>query len=353
MRHGAVAWGECKAVHHINGHLRTKFSCIVQMCTGLFLIKNKTQRKNNCRRPFRPFKYSIMPLLSLVEILPQDLIDRLIDTLRSSSSDWFSERDHLQTCALLCRPFLPRSQHHLFSSIKLTADRVHDFYEILRRTPSIARAVHTLHLVFYEGRCDWMLDGRGAEFVYIMTSITQPTTSTSTMLCKLKLEGQRPSGSSIKNPQLFLERVIKPFLAQFITSLHIETLSNVPINIIDSCVGLTELELVCASFKYGHTHTHIQSSLPQHKLRKIEYTDSNQVKRLTMAESQTRPRLDLSELRSLCAHIDSWNEATFEQWIIDESAGALEELCFENFEDPREFLVAYNGDSIFQLTAIS
>jgi len=38
-------------------------------------------------------------------------------------------------------------------------------------------------------------------------------------------------------------------------SLQIETLSNVPIDIIDSCIGLTELELACASLKYGHTHT--------------------------------------------------------------------------------------------------
>lgn len=46
------------------------------------------------------------------------------------------------------------------------------------------------------------------------------------------------------------------YQAQFITSLHTETL----------------------------THTHTQSSLPRHKLRKFEYTDSNQVKRLTTAE---------------------------------------------------------------------
>ncbi|KAF8972014.1 hypothetical protein BDZ97DRAFT_2070656 [Flammula alnicola] len=256
-------------------------------------------------------------------------------SLTSSDGDRFSQRHHLQTCALLCRAFLPRSQHHLFSSIKLTAGRVHEFYEILQRTPSIAGAVRTLHLVFYDGRCDWMVDGGGAEFVYILTSITQPTTSTSTLLCKLKLEGQRPSGSSIKSPQLFLERVFKPFLARFITSLHIETLANVPIDVIDSCVRLTELALVCASLKYGHTHTHTQSSPPRHKLRRLEYTDSGPVKQLT---TQTRSRLDLSELRSLYVHMDSLSEATFEQWVIDESAGALEELCFKNFDDPQSQL---------------
>jgi len=43
---------------------------------------------------------------------------------------------------------------------------------------------------------------------------------------------------------------------------------------------------------------------------------------------------------------------TFEQWIIDESSEALEELCFKNFDDPREFLAPYNGDSISQLTSV-
>ena len=292
-----------------------------------------------------------MPPLSLVDALPQDLIDRLIDTIHllgSSDGDQFSD---IETCSLLCRVFLPRSRHHLFSSIKLTAWRVHEFYEILQRTPSIAGAVRTLHLVFFDGSCDWMVDVQvgNAEFIYILKSITQPTTSTSTMLCKLKLEGQRPSGSKIKNAQLFLDRVFKPFLARYITSLHIEGFANVPVDVIDSCVQLTELALVGASLKHGHGHTYTQSSPSRHKLRRLEYTNSGQVKRLTTDDLQTRSRLDLSELRSLYVHMDALSEATFQQWVVDESAGALEELCFKNWDDPGEFLAAYNGDWIFKL----
>ena len=54
-----------------------------------------------------------------------------------------------------------------------------------------------------------------------------------------KLKEQRLPGSIFKSPQLFLERVFKPFLAQFITFLHIEALDNAPIDVIDSCAGLT------------------------------------------------------------------------------------------------------------------
>ncbi|KIM39017.1 hypothetical protein M413DRAFT_29591 [Hebeloma cylindrosporum] len=271
--------------------------------------------------------------LSLIDVLPQDLIDLLIDLLWSAG-----ERFAIRECASLCRAFLPRSQHHWFSFMKLTHGRVPEFYDILQRTPSIARAVRSLHLVFNAGRCDWKVDAGAPEFMYILKSITQPTTSTeSTSLRELKLEDEYSNAAKIKNPQLFIERVFKPFFAPHIKSLHIENLSNVPIDVIDACIGLTELALVGTSlnFKYGRSNTqsHPQFSPRRHKLKRLEHTDSAQLKRLTMADPQTQSRLDLSELRSLYVHIDSMSEAA-EQWVIDESAGALEELHFYNFDDP-------------------
>ena len=268
---------------------------------------------------------------SLVDVLSQDLIDRLIDTVvELVDGDW-DQQCCLSICASVCQAFLPRSQYHLFSSIKLNEGRVQEFYEIIKSKPLIAKRVRALHLVFYDGKydLDWMINDH--KFRYIMTSITHPTTP----LYKLKLEGQRSSGSMV-NPQVFLDRVFKPFLARFISSLHIEALARVPIALIDSCVQLTELTLLSTSFKYGKHRT----DPPQHKLRRLEYNNPFQVKQLTAGELGSR--LEFAGLHTLYVHTDSSTDLNFEQWITNESSGMLEELYFKILDDPGEFPAVCN-----------
>ncbi|KAF8907701.1 hypothetical protein CPB84DRAFT_272661 [Gymnopilus junonius] len=104
-------------------------------------------------------------------MLPQELIDDIIDNVANTTMK-FGPQNSLSSCALVCKCFLPRSQMHLFSKIKICATsrtfgnhhkterskRTKEFLDILKHRPLITDYIRELHLVVSELDKGYLLD---------------------------------------------------------------------------------------------------------------------------------------------------------------------------------------------------
>lgn len=86
--------------------------------------------------------------------LPIEVCERIIDCLPAFIGfpcwDWpnfGTERRTLYTCALVCRDWVPRSQHNLFCQVELcTTRQAHAFLDIVTRFPHRAKLVQSLSI---------------------------------------------------------------------------------------------------------------------------------------------------------------------------------------------------------------
>ncbi|KAJ7510658.1 hypothetical protein B0H11DRAFT_1955651 [Mycena galericulata] len=87
-----------------------------------------------------------MNAASILDIFPQELIDRVIDESADSAAT-------LRSCALVCKAFLPSSQAHIFLSIDCTItatsmaqNRFERLSQVLSISPHLARHIQSLRI---------------------------------------------------------------------------------------------------------------------------------------------------------------------------------------------------------------
>ncbi|KAJ7237529.1 hypothetical protein B0H12DRAFT_1138627 [Mycena haematopus] len=77
--------------------------------------------------------------MASVSDLPQELVDKII-------SEFEDDEANLRVCALISRVFVPCSQHHLFSSVRLTRSNLYAFRTLVESSPAIAAYVRRVDL---------------------------------------------------------------------------------------------------------------------------------------------------------------------------------------------------------------
>ncbi|KAH9480760.1 hypothetical protein JR316_0007360 [Psilocybe cubensis] len=138
---------------------------------------------------------------------------------------------------------------------------------------------------------------------------------------------------NLRNPLLFVDNVI-PFFASSITSLTIQCLAHVPVEIISSCVHLTSLAVSFTSLTGQST---IQSpgiptkSKPLHHLQLTNFSYQNS--RIAL-EVLLRPssHVDLSRLQTLIVYADKSSYNIIKD-LLKACSNALEEFALLSVGD--------------------
>ncbi|KDR76714.1 hypothetical protein GALMADRAFT_453378 [Galerina marginata CBS 339.88] len=233
-----------------------------------------------------------MQIHSLVDSLSQEILDAIIDLLRY-------DEQALRACSMVSRALLPRCQAHLFRRIALDVEdlleknsssidsvqgnRIGVLREILHCTPHIAHCVR--HLVIRissnDRHSEWL--SKDPIFLDCMTMIGKN-------LQKLLFFGTyeypdlySPVAISDIYHQALETQFWRPSIANFITSLRLYRVGNVPVSFITSCRQLTDLDLSYTTLKSPDA-----LELPilfRPKLKKYAFTKSSKATEILLQES--------------------------------------------------------------------
>ncbi|KAF8803321.1 hypothetical protein BYT27DRAFT_7260356 [Phlegmacium glaucopus] len=253
-------------------------------------------------------------------MLCQELIDLIIDHLADSG----------QHCPIVSRSFRRRSQQNRFESIVIKGDtqnRVQNLFTIIQHNPDIARYIQELTLECTGFTYSWI--GEDPLFIAIMDKIS--TSGTPIRKLTIRADADENDGYEtlmLKDPKPLLDHFFLPFISPFITSLTLERLENVPIEVVESCVHLTHLELLHVRWAEGERRNSSQSH-HRLKLRHLAHRLSRpELKKLfnPSSSSSSSSSLDLSHLKSFIVYTDELRDLEFENQIIDISRESLEEI---------------------------
>ncbi|KDR79139.1 hypothetical protein GALMADRAFT_137031 [Galerina marginata CBS 339.88] len=260
--------------------------------------------------------------------LYQELIHKTIDQVAADSKDWLGE--NLLQCALVSRAFRPRSQLYMFSSIGIRGNstsrqqRIQKLFEIIKQNPNVAHYIEELSLECTGDEYSWITED--ATFTAVMAKI-----SSARQLRKLTIGADPHMGDGydtlrLEHPQPLVDHFFLPFIAPFITSLSFHGLLNLPIDIVASCVNLTDLELLHVKFEASEEVGHADC-LPL-KLQSLSHRLSQPAleKLFATTSDGSGSILDLSQLKYFTVYTDELEDLELEQQIIDRSSESLEEL---------------------------
>ncbi|KAF8803315.1 hypothetical protein BYT27DRAFT_7260351 [Phlegmacium glaucopus] len=246
-------------------------------------------------------------------MLYQELIDLIIDHLA----------DLGHQCPIVNCSFCQRSQQHIFESIVIKGDlqtRVQNLFTIIQHNPDIARYIQELTLECTGFEYSWI--GGNPLFTVVMDNIVSATSNKP--LRKLTIRADADVGGGyetlmFEDPKPLLDHFFMPFISPFITSLTLERLKNVPIEVVESCIHLTHLELLHVELgERRNSQSHHRLKL-QHLVHRLS---GSALEELLNASSS----LDLSHLKSFVVYTDTLWDLEFENQIIDLSRQSLEEI---------------------------
>ncbi|KIM35650.1 hypothetical protein M413DRAFT_32309 [Hebeloma cylindrosporum] len=263
--------------------------------------------------------------------LSQELVDKLIDDLAASVVDIPFYRSHcLFRSALVCKSFLPRSQYHIFRSIKIqsegayehdyTIKRCQELCRILTQSPQIAAHVQELRLDIQPH--DKICLHQTPSFMQAINQICQAHHP----IDKLTLAGFRTS--QLCDPQGFLDAFTRPFISPFITSLYIQGIKNTPIRMIQECVNLSDLTLRGVDFECDSRPNSSRKYVPRPRLRSLTYRASHGAIEKLLGKGFTSHPIHLSTLCALTIFTDEIEDILRAQSII-RATNSLQELYLE------------------------
>lgn len=262
--------------------------------------------------------------------LPQELIDKIIDTIatESVSNGLWSGADLMQ-CSLVSRSFRPRCLIHIFSTVRIRAGlhemrkrKIKKLADIIENHPQIARHIEELTMEFGTyPTVDGVMLVIEQVFIDVMEKISP--------LQKLTLASSNIH--DLKHPLLLMNSFLLPFIAPSITSLKIHCLKHVPVEVVTSCVNLSSLGVSFASLtgrgQNEATNPHVpQTSL---QLKRFSYQNSRIALDIILRPSSN---VDLSHLQTLTAYTDhaSFNHV---QELLGLCSESLEEFHLLTMED--------------------
>lgn len=257
--------------------------------------------------------------------LSQELIDRIIDAV-IEYNETFESRKTLVSSSLVCRSFRSRSQKLLYLHVTIDAQRIDSFYRLVKNHSIIAGYVEDLELLLTNNDYKWVWEDQ--RFMRIMDMLARPISS----LRKLRLRA-RHGIQTIEDGQAMVQKFVKPYIAEKITSLQINGLSPIPVEVFASCIHLTDLTL-----SWTETDTTFLASPDVEilarpiDLRILTYTRSPDALRKLLGWDGSRPCLDISKLSALRIGIEELDNLSFEQKIIYATGGSLRELHITDLE---------------------
>ena len=276
--------------------------------------------------------------------LSQELVDKIIDDLAESLEGLRVHRWHdLSHCSLVCKSFLPRSQYHIFRTIKIQSEgafehelcikRCEELGRILTQSPHIGIYVQELHLEIQPN--DKICLHQTPSFLQAINQLSQAHHP----LDKLTL-GALFSPCQLGEPQGFLDAFTRLFISPFITSLHIHGINNTPIRMIQECVNLSALTLSGAGLECDSRSNPSRQYVPRPRLRSLKYFESHGAIEKLTGKGFTYHPIHLSTLRALTIYTNHVKDILCMQSII-RATDSLEELYLETQDNicipPRYF----------------
>ncbi|KDR76601.1 hypothetical protein GALMADRAFT_267630 [Galerina marginata CBS 339.88] len=277
--------------------------------------------------------------------LPQETVDEFVDYVHDS------DRQHLLTCTLIHRSFLPRCQFYLFSTIYLggvgdtkRSRRINELYDILQRKPYLAQFIRELRLSVSGMNPYWLTYDRS--FIQVMELLVEQ----GCVLHKFAIVKANPSWSAkIIDPAVFTKQIAP--LVSSVRSLEFGELRGIPANLVTSCAELQSLILDGADF------VHSQFEYTEHLLKNSLSTAANPlVRHLEISGSvdtlsnivllgdnppnSCAQALDISRLRSFRVSISSWDAMGMASGVMNVTNRHLQTLSV--LLDNPVFLAGFN-----------
>jgi len=257
--------------------------------------------------------------------LSPDIIESIVDFVaQNSARNWNgSLGKDILNCALVSRLFRHRAQFHIFDALHIRHEtkeriaRLQNLKDLIKANPDISLAVQELFLECRGLEYSWI--GEDPTFLNIMESITR----NGRPLRKLTLGADEfidDGYGTMRIPdfQPLLKRFFRPFILPFITTLVLDRLENVPIEVIAGCPQLVDLELLHVELvektSEGAVTFHSRPALKRLVIR------------LTTPIDILEKALDLSRLDTYEICRDGLPDLRSEQRIIDAAGASLHVL---------------------------
>lgn len=278
------------------------------------------------------------PTAPIGRLLPE-LIGEIIGFVHFQAEDRHSRYRYLSSCALVCKAFISHSQRLLFSQIVLPArlgsrqledgdhtSRLASLLDILENNPSIAEHIKELHLVLPKSDPSWIHDNLQ------LRTVMQKINSAKVPLQKLQLISTLTMAPfKIPDSASYLQLIdfFGQAFAPYITTLRLEFISDVPLEILAICTNLRNLTLLFVNVRKWSTNSRQPDEPPPPKIEHLEYNliDTPTSPSRALLASDFVSVFDFSRLHSLTTYADdSVKDLDLAQKIIDCTPGTLQNL---------------------------
>ncbi|KAJ3498150.1 hypothetical protein NLJ89_g10255 [Agrocybe chaxingu] len=276
--------------------------------------------------------------------LPQELIDRVVDLLYSMNGAY---EDECRSYALVCRSFLSRSRSHIFRAITIGSStsirgknrrrRTKKLEKILKNNPSIADYIQEVNLLVTDSDNTWVSsDSRWLRVHKLLMKSATP-------FRKLAVKGY---SRGMNGPLVSLSKKFTPFLFPFVTSLHLNRLSGIPILALSGFLHLEELALI--SVKLDDSTRRLPDSVQRPSLRLLDVSNSGDAIEMLTKEhpEESHGPIDFSRLRVLKADFALFKDIPTVQKILNVSHGSIEEITLLPRTMPVEVVGEYDAEDI-------
>ncbi|KAF8156824.1 hypothetical protein B0H34DRAFT_798192 [Crassisporium funariophilum] len=262
------------------------------------------------------------PTQSMIEMLPYDILETIIQKLAEDSEDKRINNKALSVASLTCRAFLHHCRTHLFSSIKTIKRRFYiperNDYDphALIQNPSLAAYCQTLVL---------HLDPR-LETGDMAEALLQLKKIHSFDLCGHSSRGWNTFSPRMQ--QAFIHLFGLPSLTKVVISLA--GMPGLPVILLSSCRNLVDLSLTDPSTALTSASWFADLGPPPRLISlKLWGLGPAMTSLLDIRRSETVPIIDISHIRSLLVDFDEDGHKTLERILL--LARRLESLNCEVF----------------------
>ncbi|KIM47040.1 hypothetical protein M413DRAFT_23333 [Hebeloma cylindrosporum] len=266
--------------------------------------------------------------------LSQEIIDKIIDHIADASIIFrrlgFFDRD-LPHCALVSRSFRPRSEFHVFEILHLKEKsdarqrKLETLAGLIQGNPKIADYIRELSLECVDLEYSWI--GEDPMFLDIMRAVSRPEQPLRRLAFQHDASSDRPLVKRFDNKTEFqplLNNFFRPLILPFITTLALMNMEGVPLEVVEGCVHLIDLELDHVTFVGKSSKTALNSTRPA--LKRLWDENSKPPLWDTHPLDGWDASFDLSQLQYLAVFRDEPLDFKFEQHIVDMAGGSLQEL---------------------------
>ena len=264
--------------------------------------------------------------------LSQEIIDKIIDHIANGEDSLrflgFVDRRDIQHCALVSRSFRPRSEFYIFETLYFQEEKdarqrkLHTLAELIQENPKIADYIRELSLECVNFEYSWI--GEDPIFLDIMRAVSRPEQPLRKLTFKADelLRGLHWFENTEFQP--LLDNFFRPFIFPFITTLVLWRLENVPLEVVESCVNLVDLDLDHVELIGKSSKTALDSTRPA--LKRLSHHRSRPPLWDTCPMDGWDVALDLSQLQYLAVYKNELLDLEFEQRIVDRAGASLQEL---------------------------